>query len=287
MIKFSMNFASLIALTRLNKPIGIFLLLWPTWWALWLAAGGLPALSLLLIFTLGVVIMRSAGCIINDVADQAFDGKVARTKNRPLVTGQLTRKAALIAFCFLCFLAFLLVLQLNLLTILLSIVALALSSLYPFMKRFTHFPQVVLGMAWYVGILMAFTATLNTVSLTAWLLYIAAIIWTVIYDTMYAMVDREDDKKIGIKSTAIRFGSYDRAIILILQIIMLGLLIGLGYLELLRWPYYAGIAAAAGFFAHQQHLIKNRLPALCFQAFLNNYWVGLSIFVGIFFGLPN
>jgi 4-hydroxybenzoate polyprenyltransferase len=272
-------------LIRLHRPVGIFLLLWPIWWSLWLAAQGLPPVKLLLIFTVGVVLMRSAGCIINDLADQKFDGNVARTKNRPLVTGLISRKEALTLFVMLCLIAFILVLQLNWLTIALSFVALGLSILYPFTKRIIYFPQVILGMAWYTGILMAFTATNEHINLTAWLLYIACIIWAVVYDSMYAMVDREDDVVIGVKSTAILFGHYDKFIIAILQIIVILLLLGIGYLNHLRWPFYLGISAATLFFLYQQFLIKDRVPERCLNAFINNHWVGASIFVGLFLSL--
>lgn len=276
---------SFVELTRINRPIGIFLLLWPIWWGLWLAAKGLPDLKLLTIFTVGVIIMRSAGCIINDLADQKFDGHVQRTKNRPLVTQAISQKHALIGFSILCIIAFILVLQLNWLTIALSFVALGLSILYPFMKRFTYFPQIILGMAWYVGIIMTFTATLGYFSLTAWLLYLSGIVWTVVYDTMYAMADRPDDILAGIKSSAIFFGKYDKLIIGILQIIVILLMTIIGYINHLHWPYYIGLLFAALFFVYQQYLIKDREPRSCLDAFINNHWVGASIFIGIFASL--
>ncbi|MBY0544575.1 MAG: 4-hydroxybenzoate octaprenyltransferase [Gammaproteobacteria bacterium] len=278
-----MSIRPYIELMRLNRPIGIFLLLWPVLSGLWLAAGGLPAPKLLIIFTLGVIFMRSAGCIINDVADQKFDKHVARTKQRPLVSGRLTQKKALVAFALLCLISLALVIQLNWQTVGLAVLALVLSSLYPFMKRFTHFPQVILGVAWYIGILMSFTATIGSITLTGWLLYLTGIIWTVAYDTMYAMVDREDDIKIGVKSMAIFLGHFDKLAIAICQFIILLLLVVIGYLNSLIWPYYVGVGATALFFVYQQYLIKNRLPARCLDAFINNHWVGMSIFLGVFF----
>ncbi|NNM59240.1 MAG: 4-hydroxybenzoate octaprenyltransferase [Legionellales bacterium] len=275
--------SSIIELARLHRPIGIFLLLWPIYWGLWLAAGGIPKPGLLLIFTLGVIFMRSAGCIINDIADQRFDGSVERTKQRPLITGKVTSAQALFVFCLLCGLGLLLVLQLNWQTIALSFLALLLSIFYPFMKRITHFPQVILGLTWYIGILMTFTATLGTINLTGYLLYLTGILWAVIYDTFYAMVDREDDRKIGVKSTAIFFGNADKIVIAILQILMLTLLVLIGRLNVLHWPYYLGLGASILFFGYQQYLIKNRIPSRCFDAFINSHWVGMSIFVGIFF----
>lgn len=280
-------FPGVAALIRLHKPVGIFLLLWPTWWALWLAAPGLPALKLWAIFTAGVVIMRSAGCAINDIVDQRFDGQVQRTNQRPLVTGQLSKTTALVVFTSLCLIAFALVLFLNWQTIVLAFIALALSVAYPFMKRYTYFPQVVLGAAWYVGILMAFTATNGVLSLTAWLLYIASVVWAVVYDTMYAMVDRDDDIKIGVKSTAVLFGVYDRLIIGILQISVLLLLLSVGWLNGLSAIYYSSLAITAGFFIYQQYLIKDRQRSRCLDAFTNNHWVGAVIFVGLFFSLPH
>jgi 4-hydroxybenzoate polyprenyltransferase len=274
-------------LIRLHRPVGIFLLLWPTWWALWLAAPGLPAFKLWLIFTAGVVIMRSAGCAINDIVDQRFDGKVQRTQQRPLVAGKLSKTTALITFASLCLIAFILVLFLNWQTIALAFVALALAIAYPFMKRYTYFPQVVLGAAWYVGILMAFTATNSALSLTAWLLYFASILWAMVYDTMYAMVDRDDDVKIGVKSTAILFGVYDKLIIGLLQFCVLTLLSWIGFINSLPMIYYISLCVAAGFFIYQQYLIKDRQRTRCLDAFTNNHWVGAVIFIGLFFSLPH
>ncbi|MFN7096942.1 MAG: 4-hydroxybenzoate octaprenyltransferase, partial [Gammaproteobacteria bacterium] len=272
-------------LIRLHRPIGIFLLLWPIWWSLWLATAGLPSLKLLIIFTAGVFLMRSAGCIINDLIDQPFDGNVQRTQYRPLITHAITQTQALVFFILLCLIALALVLQLNLITVLLACLALVLSVLYPFMKRIIYLPQLVLGVAWYIGILMAFTAVNGHLNATAWLVYITGIIWTIIYDTMYAMVDRNDDILIGIKSTAILFGRFDTSILALLQLSMILLLCLIGDINHLSWPYYIGIIVASSFFLYQQYLIKNRQPANCLAAFSNNHWVGMSIFLGIFFSL--
>ena len=272
-----------IQLTRLNKPIGIYLLLWPTWWALWIAAKGFPPLPIFIIFTLGVVLMRSAGCAINDYADRNFDGHVARTKQRPLAAGLISPKEALVVFAALSLFALLLALPLNTLTLEFSVVALLLAASYPFMKRFHHLPQLHLGAAFSWAIPMAFTAITNQLPpLSAWLLFCANLLWTVAYDTMYAMVDRDDDLKIGVKSTAILFRQQDRLIIGLLQLATLSLLAVVGHLEQLTIWYYAGLGFAAMLFIYQQTLIRQRIPSLCFKAFLNNHWVGLVIFLGIF-----
>ncbi|MCW9024833.1 MAG: 4-hydroxybenzoate octaprenyltransferase [Gammaproteobacteria bacterium] len=269
-------------LTRLDRPIGILLLLWPTCWALWVAAEGWPDLHILIVFLLGVVLMRSAGCVINDFADREFDPQVARTQHRPVASGKVTPKEALILFAALCMLAFVLVLTLNSLTIYLSFVAVALAAIYPFMKRYTHLPQVVLGMAFGWSIPMAFAAQTGDIPRVAWLMYVINVIWSVVYDTMYAMVDREDDLKAGVKSTAVLFGEADRVIIGILQgSMLLGLLLLGQQLELPN-IYYLGVAVAAGLSLYQQLLIRERFPKRCFQAFLNNNWLGLAIFAGLF-----
>lgn len=268
-------------LMRLDKPIGTFLLLWPTLWAVWIAGHGHPSWKIVAIFVAGVILMRAAGCVINDLADRKLDGHVTRTKERPLVTQAVTVKQALILTTTLCGMAFLLVLQLNIKTILLAMLALALSTLYPFMKRYTHLPQVILGIAWYMGLLMAFTAQQNTLPPIAWALYLTVILWTVVYDTFYAMVDRQDDLLIGIKSTAILFGHWDRIIIACLQ----GLVIALLWFTGSWWHaapiYYASVILAALLFIYQQWLVRDRQPAQCFRAFLNNHYVGLIIFLGI------
>ncbi len=274
--------ADYLELIRFDRPIGTYLLLWPTLWALWIAAEGLPDLHLLAIFILGTVLMRSAGCIINDYADRNIDKLVARTANRPLTTGRISSKNALIFCAILCLCAFVLVLFTNQKTILLSFAALALAGCYPFMKRYTYFPQLVLGAAFAWSIPMAFAAQRDELPPSLWLLYIAVLLWTMAYDTFYAMVDREDDVKIGVKSTAILFGDDDRIITGILQasVIVVLLLTG-GQFKLGHW-YYIGVLAAALLFIYQQHLIRHRQHDNCFKAFLNNHWVGAVVFVGIF-----
>jgi len=268
-------------ITRMDKPIGTYLLLWPTYWALWVAADGFPNLHLLLVFTLGVFMMRSAGCVINDFADRHVDGKVKRTQQRPLVTGLISSYEAIFLFIFLILLSFSLVLTLSWLTIKLSFVALALATSYPFMKRYTHLPQVVLGAAFSWGMIMAFAQEVGEIPTTAWLLFSANIFWTIAYDTMYAMVDRDDDVKIGVKSTAILFGHHDKRIIGLLQLSTLAILLVVGELQAFGWPYQLSLVITAGFFCYQQILILDRQREKCFQAFLNNHWVGLVIFIGI------
>lgn len=269
-------------LVRLDRPIGIYLLLWPTLWALWIASGGMPPLGILAVFIAGVVLMRSAGCAINDYADRDFDGHVTRTRNRPLATGQVSPKEALAVFMVLSLLAFLLVLQLNALTIAMSVVAVLLAASYPFMKRFHHLPQAHLGAAFAWGIPMAFTAVTGQLPpLGAWLLFLATLVWTVAYDTMYAMYDRADDLKIGVKSTAILFGHYDRLIIGILQATALALLLAVGWLQNLGVWYGLGLLAAAGFALYQQWLIRKRDPQASLRAFLNNHWLGMAVFLGL------
>ena len=270
-----------IQLTRLDRPIGILLLLWPTLMALWIAAEGLPDFKLLLIFTLGVILMRSAGCAINDFADRELDGDVWRTENRPLATGILKPWQAVATFISLAFLAFLLVLQLNTLTIYLSMVALVLAFCYPFMKRYSHLPQVVLGMAFGWAIPMAFAAQTGTVPALAWLLFIANIIWTTIYDTFYAMADRADDLQVGIKSTAILFGDDDRLIQGILQALLLLIWIMIAQKLALGAVFYIALLAVAALFVYQQYLVRKRQPLACLQAFLNNNYVGAVLFVAI------
>ncbi|MBK8817147.1 MAG: 4-hydroxybenzoate octaprenyltransferase [Methylococcaceae bacterium] len=269
-------------LARLNKPIGIFILLWPTLWALWIAGEGSPNSLVLFVFTLGVVLMRSAGCVINDYADRDFDPHVERTKFRPIASGKVTSKEALAVFVVLSLCAFGLVLLLNSYTILLSFVGAFLAASYPFMKRYTHLPQAYLGIAFGWAVPMAFAAQQNTIPNVAWVLYLAVMLWALVYDTMYAMVDKEDDLKIGVKSTAILFGDYDRQVMAILQIIIMLLLIATGLLQKMGVFYFLGLTIASGFFVYQQKLIFNRDKALCFKAFLNNNWFGAAVFVGIF-----
>lgn len=271
-------------LMRLDRPIGILLLLWPTLGALWLASEGFPQLDLLLIFALGTVVMRSAGCCINDFADAKIDGHVARTTQRPLATGELSRREALQAFIALSLLGFGLVLLTNRFTILLSFGAIAVATLYPFMKRLTNLPQLVLGIAYSFGILMAFSAATNEIPPAAYLLFIANCLWTIAYDTQYAMVDREYDLKIGVKSTAVLFGSADTLIIGVLQGLVILAWWLAGYRFGLDWPYFAGVIAAAVLFIYHQTLIRDRLPEPCFKAFLHNRWVGLVMFLGVVIG---
>ncbi|MCG3202565.1 MAG: 4-hydroxybenzoate octaprenyltransferase [Gammaproteobacteria bacterium] len=270
-----------VALTRLDRPIGIFLLLWPTWWALLIAGGGRPDAWITVVFTLGVVLMRSAGCVINDFADRGFDGRVRRTRARPLAAGAVRPREALILCLVLCTAAFALVLTTNLYTILLSFAGVLLAATYPFAKRYTYLPQFHLGLAFGWGIPMAFAAQTDSVPPTAWLLLIANVLWSVVYDTMYAMVDREDDIRIGVKSTAILFGDADRFIIGVLQVSMLGTLWLLGANLDLRWPFHAGLAVTAALFAYHQYLIRGRDPEGCFRAFLHNNWAGMAIFAGL------
>lgn len=268
-------------LMRLNRPIGIFLLLWPTLWALWISSAGRPDPLVLIVFVLGVVLMRSAGCVINDYADRDIDPHVQRTAQRPLATGKVSPREALILFAVLCLIAFLLVLLMNRLTVLLSFVAVLLAVSYPFAKRYTHLPQVHLGAAFGWAVPMVFAAQTGSVPQEAWLLFIATVLWATAYDTMYAMVDRADDLRIGVKSTAILFGDADRVIIAVIQGLMLSAMILIGMRVHLGWPYYAGLSLTLGLAVYQQMLIKDRTPALCLKAFLNNNWFGAAIFAGI------
>ncbi|WP_024872165.1 4-hydroxybenzoate octaprenyltransferase [Tolumonas lignilytica] len=270
-------------LARLDKPIGTLLLLWPTLWALWLASGGMPSFSLLIVFSLGVVVMRAAGCVINDYADRHFDGHVKRTAFRPLPSGRITTFRALSFFLILVVVAFLLVWQLNRFTIYLSTGGLLLAAVYPFMKRVTSLPQVILGMAFSWAIPMAYAAVTGHLSLISWLLFLANLLWTVAYDTMYAMVDRDDDVKIGIKSTAILFGKNDRLYIALLQFSTLALLSLVGWLSELTISYFMALLVALCLFIYQQYLIWHRQRDACFKAFLNNNWVGVVVFAGILF----
>jgi len=268
-------------LTRTNKPIGIYLLLWPTISALWIAEEGFPRFSLLFIFVFGTALMRSAGCCINDFADHKIDEKVARTQRRPLAVGSLTRKDAILCFVVLSLISFSLVLMTNERTIILSFAAIALVAVYPFMKRFTHLPQLVLGIAFSWGILMAFSAATGDVPQAAYLLFVANCLWTVAYDTQYSMVDREFDIEIGVKSTAILFGDADKVIIGSLQVMFILAMILAGRQFELGAFYYLSLVIASGLLAYQQYLIKDRLPGPCFESFLNNNWVGTVIFIGV------
>ncbi|MGA7801916.1 MAG: 4-hydroxybenzoate octaprenyltransferase [Gammaproteobacteria bacterium] len=268
-------------LTRLDRPIGSLLLLWPALWALWIAGKGHPQPLIVAVFVLGVFIMRSAGCVLNDYADRHIDPHVKRTKARPLAAGRVTPREALILFVVLALLAFALVLLLNRFTVLLSFGGIVLAAVYPFTKRYTHLPQVFLGAAFGWAVPMAFAAQTGAVPKIGWLLFVAAILWALVYDTMYAMVDRDDDLKIGVKSTAILFGDADRLIIGIIQALLLGALVLVGQLAGLRSMYYLGLAVAAGLALYQQYLIKDRQRDRCFQAFLNNNWFGGVVFAGI------
>ncbi|MBI4356671.1 MAG: 4-hydroxybenzoate octaprenyltransferase [Gammaproteobacteria bacterium] len=268
-------------LMRFHKPIGIFLLLWPTLVGVWVAGNGDPSVRIIIIFVLGVVVMRAAGCVINDIADRKYDGFVVRTHQRPLVIGQVSLQEAKILFAVLILIAGILVAQTNLKTIGFAMVALLLASLYPFTKRITYLPQVVLGAAFAWSIPMAYTAQQSPFSSVTFLLYGATLFWTVAFDTMYAMTDRNDDLKIGIKSTAILFENYDRLIIAVFQGSALLLLWGVGILSHFKAEYTLGLLCAGSLFLYQQWLIRARNPERCFQAFLNNQWVGASIFLGV------
>ncbi len=268
-------------LARFDRPIGTLILLWPTLWALWVAGDGKPDGLVLTVFVLGVVLMRAAGCVINDYADRDFDPHVERTKQRPIAAGKVKPKEALILFAVLCLIAFGLVLLMNIYTILLSFIGAFLAASYPFMKRYTQLPQAYLGIAFGWAVPMAFAAQRGEIPLVAWLMYLAVMLWALVYDTMYAMVDKDDDLKIGVKSTAILFGDYDRHIMAILQTIIIGLLIAVGILAQLQWPYYLGVAAATGLCGYQQKLIFHRQKAACFKAFLNSNWFGLAVFLGL------
>lgn len=268
-------------LMRTDKPIGALLLLWPTLWALWVATPGVPPLWILVVFVAGVWSMRAAGCVVNDYADRKFDGHVKRTAHRPLPSGDVSEKEARIVFTVLVLVSFLLVLTLNTMTILLSFVGLALAWVYPFMKRYTHLPQVVLGAAFGWSIPMAYAAVSETLPLSCWLMFIANICWAVAYDTQYAMVDRDDDLKIGVKSTAILFGKNDKLIIGILQVMTLTLMAAVGWLSGLHWEFYWSLFIAGALFIYQQKLIKDRERGTCFKAFMNNNYVGLVLFIGL------
>jgi len=273
--------SALWRLMRFDRPIGILLLLWPTLWALVIAGNGSPSLKNVLIFCTGVVLMRAAGCIMNDVADRDFDPHVERTRCRPLAAGELTVREALIAFFVMMLLAFGLVLMTNALTIKMAFIGAVLAASYPFFKRWTHFPQVVLGLAFGWGIPMAFAAENGYVAPVAWLVLLINVTWSVIYDTLYAMVDRDDDISLGLKSTAILFGKHDLLILRILKILMIALLLFLGIKLQLAWPWFVGVAVAAGLFAWQQKLVLRREREACFKAFLNNNWVGVAILAGL------
>ncbi|MBB6188376.1 4-hydroxybenzoate octaprenyltransferase [Rhodanobacter sp. MP7CTX1] len=274
-----------LVLTRMDRPIGALLLLWPTWWALWLAASDFPPWKPLIIFTLGVFAMRAAGCAINDYADRKLDPQVARTAGRPIASGRVTPREALVVFAALLAFAFVLVLFTNRLTIELSFAGAALTALYPFSKRYTYMPQVVLGAAFGWSIPMAFAAVTNGVPPMGWLLFIGNILWSVIYDTEYAMVDREDDLKAGARSTAILFGDADLPILGVLMGTFLLTMLFVGQRAALGWPYWLGLLIAAGLFGYQMWLIRDRQRDACLAAFRHNNWLGLTVWVGIVLAL--
>ncbi|AEG32360.1 4-hydroxybenzoate octaprenyltransferase [Thiomicrospira cyclica] len=279
------KFWSYIQLMRLDKPVGIYLVLWPALWALWLAAEGTPPGLVLVVFILGAIVMRSAGCVINDYADRHWDGDVARTASRPLATGAITPRDALLLFAGLCLVGFGLVLLLNPLTILLSLGALVLATLYPFTKRYTHWPQMFLGAAFAWAVPMGYAAVLGSVPYQAWLVFAITLIWTLIYDTFYAITDRDDDLKVGIKSTAILFGRYDLVIIGLLQSLMVLLLVVLGYWLQLGMAFWISLAVVVALFSSQLWQSRHRDPQACFKAFKQNHWVGLVILIGLIIDL--
>ncbi|HFQ4945278.1 TPA: 4-hydroxybenzoate octaprenyltransferase [Vibrio vulnificus] len=269
-------------LMRMDRPIGTLLLLWPTLWALIIAAEGTPDWHVLLVFVLGVVLMRSAGCVINDFADRKVDGHVKRTQQRPLPSGRVTAKEAVILFLLLGISSFLLVLTMNPLTIQLSFAGIVLAFIYPFMKRYTHLPQLFLGLAFSWAIPMAWAAQANELPWVVWFVFAINALWTIAYDTQYAMVDRDDDIQIGVKSTAILFGRHDKLIIGLLQLLTLVMLVWLGLHYQLGQSFYWSVLAAGALFVYQQHLIRHRQRELCFQAFLNNNYVGMVLALGLF-----
>lgn len=274
-----------LVLTRMDRPIGALLLLWPTWWALWLAAGDFPPWKPLIIFTLGVFAMRAAGCAINDYADRKLDPQVERTAGRPIASGRVSPREALMVFAALLVFAFVLVLFTNRLTIELSFAGAALAAAYPFTKRYTYMPQVVLGAAFGWSIPMAFAAVMNTVPPVGWLLFIGNILWSVIYDTEYAMVDREDDIRAGAKSTAVLFGDADLPILGVLMGTFLLAMVFVGQRAGLGWPYWLGLLVAAGLFGYQHWLIRDRIRDACLAAFRHNNWLGLVVWIGIVLAL--
>lgn len=277
------KFQAYLSLTRINRPVGIYLVLWPALWSLWLASSGFPDLWVLFIFVFGAVLMRSAGCVINDFADRNFDGQVERTCNRPLATGALSSKEALSFFGLLCFIAFGLVLTLNSLTVWLSLVAVGLAALYPFMKRHTHWPQAFLGAAFAWAIPMGFAAVLNDVPWQVWPIFAATMVWSLIYDTAYAVGDKEDDIKVGIKSTAILFAEHLVLWIGFFQAVMLGLLIWIGQLFSLGDVYYVSVLLVGFWFLFDLKRLAQKKEDVAFKVFLQNHWIGLIVLVGIAF----
>ena len=272
-------------LMRLNKPIGIYLLLWPTYWALFLSAGGWPDIDLLIIFTCGVIITRSAGCVINDYADREIDKHIARTRDRPIAAGEISPKAALLLFFALGLVAFVLVLLTNTLTIKISFIALALAVLYPFTKRWTNLPQLILGLAFAMSVPMAFSAQTGTVPASAGWIFLATVLWTLIYDTLYAMADRDEDLKIGVKSTAILFAKYDQIFITSMQVLLMIVFIKIGNLFDLGAFYDISLIIILLFMIYHQFLIKKRQKMDYFKAFINNHFIGMTLFLGIFLSI--
>jgi 4-hydroxybenzoate polyprenyltransferase len=281
-----LNISNYLKLMRLDRPVGVILLMWPVLWGLWVASGGFPATDVLLIFVVGVFVTRSMGCVINDIADRKFDPHVERTQHRPLAAGTISLKEALILLGVLAAAALFLVTRLNALTVLLACIAAALIAIYPFVKRVVHWPQFVLGIVFGgFPVLMAFSAVQNHLPLVAWLLALASCCWTIAYDTMYAMSDKEDDAKIGVKSTAFLFGKYVVFWIVIFQLIMLLLLVTVAHLLKLDSMFYLGLLLSAALFVYQLILIKNYHRQHCLNAFLNNKWVGALILLGFVFGM--
>ncbi len=272
-------------LMRLNKPIGIYLLLWPTYWALFLSAGGWPDIDLLIIFTFGVIITRSAGCVINDYADREIDKHITRTRDRPITTGEISPKAALLLFFALGLAAFALVLLTNTLTVKISFIAIALTVLYPFTKRWTNLPQFILGLAFAMSVPMAFSAQTGTVPASAGWIFLATVLWTLVYDTLYAMADRDEDLKIGVKSTAILFAKYDQIFITLLQILLMIVFIKIGNLFDLGAFYDISLIIILFFMIYHQFLIKKRQKMDYFKAFINNHFIGMTVFFGIFLSI--
>ncbi|MDF1831607.1 MAG: 4-hydroxybenzoate octaprenyltransferase [Porticoccaceae bacterium] len=283
MLNLSPRTRDFLELMRFNKPVGTLLLLWPTLWALWIAAEGIPSMAVLIIFVLGVIVMRAAGCVINDYADREVDGSVTRTRNRPLVEGRIDSREALILFACLCLSAFFLVLMTNRLTIALSFGGVAIATIYPFVKRHSHLPQVVLGAAWGWSIPMAYAAQTGTLVKEIWVLYFAVVLWAVVFDTFYGMVDRDDDLKVGIKSTAILFGDLDLFFIGVLQALTLLALVVTGDAFKLGMMYFLGVLVVALLFIYQQIIARHRERAACFKAFRNNQWVGFTLFIALVF----
>jgi len=275
------HYSGYLRLMRLHRPIGIWLLLWPTLWALWIATAGRPDAKVFLILVLGTIVTRSAGCVINDFADRRIDRHVARTAGRPLVTGEVSPGEALLLFAALMLIALGLVMTLNQLTMSLALGGAVITVIYPFTKRFLSTPQFVLGVAFAWGVPMAFAASVSDVPRLGWLLFLSAVIWVIVYDTLYAMADRQDDLKIGVRSTAVLFGDLDRVFVAGLQLLLFASLVLVGRSADLGQWYYGGLAAAAGFAVYQGFLIRDRDGGECFRAFLNNAWLGGAVFGGI------